>query len=94
MAWNGGDVFFATVNRTFLAWLLVIVVSEYMLGIVRKGTHRYDKLLRPEELERWGHDAGLAVVDLSGLRYIPFGGYAALCRRTTMNYMMHFRKRA
>lgn len=90
----GGDVFFATVNRTVLAWLLVIVASEYILGIVRKGTHHYRKLVRPEELEQWGHAAGLAAENLSGLRYIPFGGYAALCRSTTMNYMMHFRKRA
>lgn len=88
----GGDVFFATVNRTFPAWLLVILASEYLLGIVRKGTHHYRKLVRPEELETWGRDAGLAAVDLSGLRYIPFVGYAALCRSTTMNYMMHFRK--
>jgi 2-polyprenyl-6-hydroxyphenyl methylase / 3-demethylubiquinone-9 3-methyltransferase len=90
----GGDVFFATVNRTLIAWLLVIVASEYVLGIVKKGTHTYRKLVRPEELRAWGGDAGLDVMDLSGLRYIPVGGYAALCRSTTMNYMMHFRKRA
>ncbi|HSO19631.1 MAG TPA: bifunctional 2-polyprenyl-6-hydroxyphenol methylase/3-demethylubiquinol 3-O-methyltransferase UbiG, partial [Desulfosarcina sp.] len=31
----GGDVFFATVNRTWLSWLLVIVAAEYVMGIVR-----------------------------------------------------------
>ena len=88
----GGDVFFATVNRTWLSWLLVIVASEYILGIVRKGTHSYRKLVRPEELRKWGSAAGLEAVDLSGLRYFPFGGYAARCRSTTMNFMMHFKK--
>ena len=88
----GGDLFFATVNRTWLSRLLVIGVSEYVLGIVRKGTHTYRKLVTPAELRRWGGDAGLTVVDLSGLRYIPFGGYASLCRSTAMNYLMHFRK--
>ena len=59
---------------------------------MRKGTHEYSKLVRPEELKQWGADAGLKVEDLSGLRYIPFGGHAALCRSTAMNYMMHFKR--
>lgn len=88
----GGDVFFATVNRTWLSWLLVIVAAEYLMGIVRKGTHEYAKLVRPAELEQWGTQAGLQLENLSGLRYIPFGGHAALCRSTSMNYLMHFRK--
>jgi len=88
----GGDVFFATVNRTWLAWLLVIVVAERVLGVVRKGTHDYRKLVKPEELIQWGADAGLSLENLSGLRYIPFGGHAALCSSTGMNYLIHFRK--
>ncbi len=88
----GGDVFFATVNRTWLSWFLVIVVAEYVMGIVRKGTHQYNKLVRPEELKRWGSEAGLRFMDLSGLRYIPFGGYASLCRSTGMNFLMHLRR--
>ena len=88
----GGNLFFATVNRTWLSRLLVIAMSEYVLGIVRKGTHEYRKLVTPEELKQWGIEAGLAFVNLSGLRYIPFVGYAAFCRSTSMNYMMHFRK--
>ena len=88
----GGDLFFATVNRTWLAWLLVIVAAERVLGVVRKGTHDYRKLVKPEELIQWGADAGLSLENLSGLRYIPFGGHAALCRSTAMNYLMHFRK--
>ena len=88
----GGDLFFATVNRTWLAWLLVIVAAERVMGIVRKGTHEYKKLVTPDELKQWGTQAGLTLKHLSGLRYIPFGGYAALCRSTRMNYLMHFGK--
>ncbi len=87
-----GDLFFATVNRTWLAWLLVIIAAEHVMGIVRKGTHDYSKLVRPDELKQWGTEAGLAAENLSGLRYIPFGGHVALCRSTRMNYLMHFRK--
>lgn len=88
----GGDIFFATVNRTWLARLLVIWVSEYLLGIVRKGTHTYDRFVRPQELIQCGAQAGLAIQGVSGLRYLPFFGYAALCKGTAMNYLVHFKK--
>ena len=88
----GGHLFFSTVNRTWLARLLVIWVAEYVLGIVSKGTHTYARFVRPEEMKRWGQAAGLRLVDVAGMRYIPFGGYAALCKGTAMNYLMHFSK--
>jgi 2-polyprenyl-6-hydroxyphenyl methylase / 3-demethylubiquinone-9 3-methyltransferase len=88
-----GDIFFATVNRTWLARLLVIWFSENVLGIVPKGTHTYEKFVRPRELIRWGRQAGLEIRDLSGLRYLPFVGHAALCRSRVMNYMVHFYKK-
>jgi len=88
----GGHLFFSTVNRTWLARLLVIWVAEYVLGIVSKGTHTYARFVRPEEMKRWGQAAGLLLVDVAGMRYIPFGGYAALCKSTAMNYLMHFSK--
>jgi 2-polyprenyl-6-hydroxyphenyl methylase/3-demethylubiquinone-9 3-methyltransferase len=89
----GGHIFFATVNRTALAGLLVIGVAEYVLGIVRKGTHRYAKFVRPEEMIAWGAAAGLAVAGLTGLRYLPFVGRARVCRSVQLNYMIQFQKR-
>ena len=88
----GGDLVFATLNRTWTARLLVIWLSEYVLGIVARGTHTYAKFVRPEQLRRWGLRAGLENRHLSGMRYLPFIGYAALCTNTAMNYLMHFKK--
>lgn len=90
LARPGGSLFFATVNRTPIAYLLVILVAEYLLRIVHKGTHQYHKLVRPAELTHWGREAGLSLADLSGLRYNPFGGHARLCRSTQMNYLIYF----
>jgi 2-polyprenyl-6-hydroxyphenyl methylase/3-demethylubiquinone-9 3-methyltransferase len=88
----GGALVVGTVNRTWLSRLLIIGLSEYVLRIVSKGTHQYDKFRRPRELALWARRAGLEPVDLSGLRYLPFVGYASLCRGTRMNYLMHFHK--
>jgi 2-polyprenyl-6-hydroxyphenyl methylase/3-demethylubiquinone-9 3-methyltransferase len=88
----GGDLFFATVNRTALSRVLVIWLSEFVLGIVPKHTHTYEKFVRPEELIRWAGDAGLSLGHLSGVRYLPYVGYAALCKSTAMNYLVHFKR--
>jgi len=92
LARPGGDIFFATVNRTLLSRLLVIIVAEYILGIVRKGTHTYHRFVKPEELMDWGRQAGLTLSNVSGLRYIPFIKYARLCNSTQMNYLIHLKK--
>ena len=88
----GGHLFFATVNRTWLARVLVIWIAEYVLGIVGRGTHTYARFVRPAELKGWGRAAGLRCENVSGMRYLPFGGYAALCKNTALNYLMHFIK--
>ncbi len=88
----GGHLFFATVNRTLPALFLVIFVSEYLLGIVRKGTHQYRKFVRPQALGEYAAACGMVERDLTGLRYLPFINYSALCKSTRLNYMMHFQK--
>ena len=88
----GGHVFLATVNRTWTAYLLVILAAEYLLKIVRRGTHAYRKFIRPAELKQWALAAGLKVSNLSGVLYNPFSGQARLTALTKMNYLMHLQK--
>lgn len=88
----GGDIFIATLNRTPAAWLLAIVAAEYVLGIVEKGTHTYRKFVRPGEISRTAHAAGLKVKDVSGFYYLPVIGRAGLTRFKKVNYMMHLKK--
>ena len=88
----GGHVFLATVNRTWTAYVLVILAAEYLLKIVRQGTHTYRKFIRPSELRRWALTAGLKVCNLSGVLYNPFSRQARLTSLTKMNYLMHLQK--
>jgi 2-polyprenyl-6-hydroxyphenyl methylase / 3-demethylubiquinone-9 3-methyltransferase len=68
------------------------VAAEYLMGIVRKGTHDYAKFVRPEELRQWGALAGLRTEDVAELRYIPLIGHARLCGSLSMNYMIHLKR--
>jgi 2-polyprenyl-6-hydroxyphenyl methylase/3-demethylubiquinone-9 3-methyltransferase len=87
----GGDVFFATLNRNPKSFLFAIVGAEYILKLVRRGTHSYKKFVKPSELEAWGGQAGLTLQDLTGLHYNPFLRRYSMGGNTHVNYMMHFR---
>ena len=87
----GGDVFFATLNRNPKSFLFAIIGAEYILGLVRRGTHSYRKFIKPAELEKWAADAGLTLQDLTGLHYNPFLRRYSLGGNTHVNYLMHFR---
>jgi 2-polyprenyl-6-hydroxyphenyl methylase/3-demethylubiquinone-9 3-methyltransferase len=92
LATPGGDVFFATLNRNPKSFLFAIIGAEYILGLVRKGTHRYRKFIKPAELEGWAVDSGLSFVDLTGLHYNPILRKYSMGGNTHVNYLAHFRK--
>lgn len=89
----GGDVFFATLNRNLKSFLFAIIGAEYILGLVRKGTHTYRKFIKPQELKKWAETAGLAHMDLCGLHYNPFFKRYTLGGNTHVNYMAHFKRK-
>jgi len=91
LAKPGGDVFFATLNRNPKSFLFAIVGAEYILKLVRRGTHSYRKFVKPSELEDWAAEAGLTLQDLTGLHYNPFLRRYSMGGNTHVNYMMHFR---
>ena len=85
----GGHAFFSTLNRTPAAFLLGIVGAEYVARILPRGTHRYDRFIRPSELCRWLRAAGLAVADIQGIHYDPLSRYARLGGSVSVNYLVH-----
>ena len=89
---SGGDVFFATINRNLKAFLFAIIAAEYILGLVRKGTHTYGKFIKPAELKGWAMNSGLSFMDLAGLHYNPILRKYAMRGNTHVNYLAHFRR--
>lgn len=85
----GGDVFVSTINRSAKAYLLAVVGAEYVLGLLPKGTHDYQKFIRPSELEQWSRDAGLKLQHLTGLHHNPLTGRYWVGEGVDVNYLMH-----
>lgn len=85
----GGSVFVSTLNRNLRSWLTAIVGAEYVLQLLEKGTHEYERLIRPAELARWGRAAGLALVELKGIELNPFTERCRLTGDVGVNYLAH-----
>ncbi len=94
LARPGGHVLFSTINRTPKAWLLAVVAAEYVLGLLPRGTHDYRRLVRPSELDAFARGAGLALADLTGLRFNPLTERFTRERRVDVNYLAHFTRDA
>ena len=84
-----GDVYFSTINRNPKAWLFAIVGAEYVLNLLPRGTHEYDKLIKPSELDRWSRDAGLTTTKMIGLHFNPITNNYKLAPGVDVNYMTH-----
>lgn len=85
----GGAVFVSTLNRNVKAFLLAIVGAEYVLRLLPRGTHEYERFIRPAELAAWGRVAHLALVDTTGLHYDPFADRCTLNQDVSVNYIAH-----
>lgn len=88
----GGHIFFSTLNRNPKSYLFAIIGAEYILQLLPKGTHQYEKFIKPSELAQFTRAAGLEVIELKGMTYNPITQIYRLGSDTDVNYMMATRK--
>lgn len=84
----GGQVFFSTLNRNPKSYLFAVIGAEYVLNMLPKGTHEYEKFIKPSELSRWCRTAGLEVVEVIGMSYNPFSKQYRLSQDVAVNYIV------
>ena len=89
---DGGDLFFATINRNIKSYIMAIIGAEYILNLLPKGTHEFDCFIKPSELEKWARSANLELIELVGVTYNPITGEFSISDDVDVNYMMHFKK--
>ena len=88
---DDGHLFLSTINRNPKSYLFAVVGAEYVLRLLPRGTHDYQKLIRPSELASWCRSAGLTVLDFTGMTYNPVTRVYRLGRDIDVNYLAHAR---
>jgi 2-polyprenyl-6-hydroxyphenyl methylase/3-demethylubiquinone-9 3-methyltransferase len=88
----GGALFVSTLNRNLRSFLTAIVGGEYLMRLIPRGTHEYERFIRPAELARYARAAGLTLQGLAGIELNPFTGGVALRADVAVNYLAHFTK--
>jgi 2-polyprenyl-6-hydroxyphenyl methylase / 3-demethylubiquinone-9 3-methyltransferase len=83
----GGAMVFSTLNRTPQSYLFGIVAAEYVLGWLPRGTHQWNRFLRPSELAAALRPLGVTVTALQGMSYQPFSDLWRLTRDLSVNYL-------
>lgn len=68
----GGLLFISTLNRTIKSYALAIVGAEYVLRWLPRGTHSWQKFLKPSELCSAVRKEGINIVHMTGLVFDPF----------------------
>lgn len=89
----GGFVFFSTINRNLKSFLATIIGAEYVLNLLPKGTHHYEKFIKPSELTQWCESENFLLHDLQGIAYHPFSQTITLSDSVDINYLMCFMKK-
>jgi len=87
-----GSLFLTTINRTNRSWLLAVVGAEYILGLLPRGTHNWDKFVQPEEAEEMLDKAGMTTRLVNGMAYIPGVNCWSWFPDQSVNYALHATK--
>lgn len=85
-------LFLSTLNRSVMSYFCGILLAEYGLKLLPKGTHHYANFIKPAELLGFARQANLNLIDLTGMRYQPFLKKASLNKSLAINYMVCFQK--
>ena len=89
LAAPGAHLFFSTISRTPKAYVFAILGAEYILKLLPRGTHDYEKFITPAELAGFCRAAGLQVADIIGMQYNLLSKQYRLGGPTDVNYLMH-----
>ncbi|XCE13663.1 bifunctional 2-polyprenyl-6-hydroxyphenol methylase/3-demethylubiquinol 3-O-methyltransferase UbiG [Candidatus Liberibacter asiaticus] len=86
---SNGLMFISTINRNLKAMLLAIIGAEYLLQWLPKGTHQYDKFIKPTEMECFLAANKVKIIDRVGVVYNVFcNKWQLSAKNMDVNYMV------
>jgi 2-polyprenyl-6-hydroxyphenyl methylase/3-demethylubiquinone-9 3-methyltransferase len=85
---ENGIMFVATLSRTPKSYLFAIIGAEYVLGWLPKGTHDWNKFLKPSEIEQMLAKNDKKVISATGVKLDIISNKFVLTKDLSVNYML------
>ena len=82
-----GIFFGSTINKTLCSFLFAIFFAENVLQIVPRGTHEWQKFLKPNYVKTQFLNNGFNNFEVQGVNYNPFKNRWSFSEKTLVNYM-------
>jgi len=89
---KNADLFFSTLNRNFISYMIAIIGAEYLLNILPKGTHDFSTFIKPSEFSKLLRNNGLNVIDIKGISYNILSKKFYESNNPNINYILHCKK--
>ena len=86
---SGGHLFLSTLNRNAMSFAVAILGGEHITRIIPKGTHQYERFIKPSELCQWLRASGMKVKEITGIHYNPLERTARTGGHVNVNYLIH-----
>ncbi|MDR3442285.1 MAG: bifunctional 2-polyprenyl-6-hydroxyphenol methylase/3-demethylubiquinol 3-O-methyltransferase UbiG [Legionella sp.] len=83
-----GFLFLSTISRTLKAYASAIIAAEYVLNLLPRQTHDYNKFIKPSELTAMARSFGFSLVHMNGMNYNPILRSASLSSDVQVNYLL------
>ena len=87
-----GELFLSTINKNPRSWITAIVGAEYLFNILPKGTHEFNKFIKPSVLGSYLRDGSAKLIETKGMFYNPLTHKAKLTDDLGVNYLMYAKK--
>jgi len=87
LAPDSKGIILSTINRTPKSYLGAIIGAEYILNWVARGTHEWNRFLKPSEIVETSASLGLTWQELRGLKLNPCTRQWSFSKDLSINYI-------
>lgn len=85
---DDGILLLSTLNRTPAACAKAIIGAEYVMRWLPRGTHDWNRFIRPQELADYLRVSGFEPGPPAGMMFNPLSGHWRVGRDTSVNYLI------
>jgi len=90
---KNGIIILSTINKTLLSRMFVIDIAENILKKIPKGTHHYEKFIKPREIREIFSQYDFQIKGIKGMNLNPILNSWKLTNNTSINYILSLSKK-